>query len=67
MSGAVVHGNTVYVSGQVASDFSAPLKEQMEQTLTKVETLLAEAGTDKSKLLSAQVPSYVFLHHQLKC
>lgn len=55
MSGSVSHGNVVYLSGQVPSDFSAPLKDQVETTLAKVDNLLYEAGTDKSKLLSAQI------------
>jgi len=36
MSGAVVHGDMVYLSGQVPVDFNAPLKEQVETTLAKV-------------------------------
>ena len=55
MSGSVSHGNLVYLSGQVPSDFKAPLKDQVETTLAKVDALLAEAGTNKSKLLSAQI------------
>ena len=55
MSKAVVHGNTVYLAGQVADDYSADVPEQTRQTLAKIDGLLAEAGTDKSNLLSAQV------------
>lgn len=55
MSAAVVHGNTVYVAGQVASDPSLGTKEQTQQVLEKIEKLLASAGSDKSKLLSATV------------
>lgn len=55
MCGIVVHGDTVYLSGQVPADFDAPLDEQVSSTLAKVDALLAEAGTDKSKLLSAQL------------
>jgi enamine deaminase RidA (YjgF/YER057c/UK114 family) len=52
---AVVHGNTVYLAGQVASDPSVDAKGQTEQILKKVDALLASVGSDKSKLLSATV------------
>lgn len=55
LSQAVVHGDTVYVAGQVADDPSAPVKGQTEQILRKIDALLAAAGSDKSKLLSATV------------
>ena len=55
MSQSVVHGNTVYLAGQVASDPSADITVQTEQVLAKIEALLAEAGSDKTRLLSAQI------------
>jgi len=55
MSGAVVHGDTVYLAGQVAGDPSAGVKGQTEQVLKKIDDLLKAAGTDKSKLLSATI------------
>src|SRR5437773_7576520 len=55
MSAAVVHGDTVYLAGQVAADPSAGVKGQTEQVLKKIDDLLASAGSDKSKLLSATV------------
>ena len=55
MSQAVVHGDTVYLAGQVAADPSAGVKGQTEQVLKKIEGLLASAGSSKSKLLSATV------------
>ncbi len=54
-SGAVVHGNTVYVAGQTAADPKADIRTQTEQVLKKIDDLLMAAGTDKSKLLSATV------------
>jgi enamine deaminase RidA (YjgF/YER057c/UK114 family) len=54
-SAAVVHGDTVYVAGQTASDPSADVRGQTEQVLKKIDDLLAAAGTDKSRLLSATV------------
>ena len=56
MSQAVVHGDTVYLAGQVAQ--SAPGKSVAEQTqaiLAQIDGLLAKAGTDKTKLLSATI------------
>ena len=56
MSQAVVHGDTVYTAGQVAQ--SAPggtVTEQTKDVLARIDALLAEAGTDKSKLLSATI------------
>ena len=55
MSQIVIHGDTVYLAGQVASDSSADIAEQTRQVLQKIEDLLAEAGSDKTKILSAQV------------
>ena len=54
MSGAVVHGNTVYLAGQVAGD-EPTTKAQTEAVLKKIDALLAAAGTSKSNLLSAIV------------
>lgn len=53
MSQAVLHGNTVYVAGQVAK--GATVKEQTTTILKQVDALLAAAGTDKSKILSATI------------
>ena len=55
MSQIVIHGDTVYLAGQVAGDASADIAEQTRQVLEKIEFLLDEAGSDKSKLLSAQI------------
>ena len=53
MSQAVVHGDTVYLAGQVADDTDVGVAGQTEQILAKIDARLAEAGSDKSKLLSA--------------
>jgi len=55
MSQAVVHGNTVYLQGLTADDASLDVKGQTAQILAKIDTLLAQAGSDKSKLLSANI------------
>ncbi|MBD9387510.1 RidA family protein [Rhizobium sp. CG4] len=49
MSGAVVHGNTVYLAGQVGEGSS--VAEQSKSALAEVDRLLAAAGSDKSKIL----------------
>ena len=54
-SRAAVHGNTVYLSGIVADDKTLPMKEQTEEVLAKIDAILARAGTDKSKVLTATV------------
>lgn len=56
MSQAVVHGNTVYLAGQVAQKAGGKsVGEQTRDILEAIDKLLAAAGTDKSKLLSAQI------------
>ena len=56
MSGAVVHGNTVYVAGQVAQNAAGKsVTEQTRDILSIIDSLLAEAGTDKSRLLMANI------------
>jgi enamine deaminase RidA (YjgF/YER057c/UK114 family) len=55
LSGAVVHGNTVYLAGQVADDTSLDAEGQTADILAQIDALLAEAGTDKSRLLSVQI------------
>ena len=55
MSQAVVHGNTVYLAGQVATDYNGTIEKQTTEVLAAVEKLLVQAGTSKAKLLSIQV------------
>ena len=55
MSQIVIHGDTVYLAGQVANDSNADITVQTQQVLQKIDALLAEAGSDKSKILSAQI------------
>lgn len=56
MSRAVVANGMVFLAGQVANN--APGKSVGEQTrdiLSLIDGVLAEAGTDKSKLISANI------------
>jgi enamine deaminase RidA (YjgF/YER057c/UK114 family) len=55
MSQATIHGDTVYLAGQVADDTSADVVGQIRQILAKIDALLAEAGTSKDRLLQATV------------
>ena len=55
MSQIVTHGDTVYLAGQVANDFNVNITIQTEQVLQTIDTLLGEVGSDKSKILSAQI------------
>ena len=54
-SRAVVYGGMVFLAGQVADDKTADIAEQTRQVLAKVDDMLARAGTDKSRLLTAQI------------
>ena len=55
LSAAVVHNGLVYLSGQVPEDTTQEITGQAEQVLATIDRLLREAGTDKSKLLWAQI------------
>jgi enamine deaminase RidA (YjgF/YER057c/UK114 family) len=55
LSKLVIHRGIAYLAGQVADDLSADLTVQTQQTLAKIDTLLAEAGTDKTRILTAQI------------
>ncbi len=51
----VVHGSTIYLAGQVAEDASADISGQAKQVLAHIDRLLGEAGSDKTKILSATI------------
>jgi enamine deaminase RidA (YjgF/YER057c/UK114 family) len=55
MSRCVVRGDMVYVAGLTASDRTADIAGQTQQILDKIDGYLAQAGTDKSKLLQANL------------
>lgn len=55
MSQAVTHNDTVYLAGQVANDRKADIEGQTRDVLAKIDALLAEAGTSKSKLIAINV------------
>ena len=54
-SSAVVYNGMAFIGGQTAEDRTLDIRGQTRQVLAKIDTLLAEAGTSKSRLLSAQI------------
>ena len=56
MSQAVIHGDTVYLAGQVALDApGGSVTDQTKNILDRIDTVLGEAGSDKSKLITATI------------
>jgi enamine deaminase RidA (YjgF/YER057c/UK114 family) len=56
MSQAVIHGGVAYLAGQVANNTKGQsVTEQTKDVLAAIDGLLKQAGTDKSKLLTAQI------------
>jgi enamine deaminase RidA (YjgF/YER057c/UK114 family) len=55
MSQAVVHNGTVYLAGQVADDPTQDTAGQTRQVLAAIDKLLAAAGSDKTRILMAQI------------
>ena len=57
LSGLVIHrpSGTAYLAGQVADDPTADLAGQTRQVLAQIDALLREAGSDKTKILSATI------------
>ncbi|WP_313349744.1 RidA family protein [Paracoccus sp. (in: a-proteobacteria)] len=54
MSQAVVHNGTIYLAGQVGKPGEA-VTNQTKEVLAQVDRLLAECGSDKTRILSAQI------------
>ena len=56
MSQVVVHGNTVYLAGVVANNAAGEsVTKQTQDILATIDSHLAKAGSDKSKLLTATI------------
>jgi enamine deaminase RidA (YjgF/YER057c/UK114 family) len=55
LSRLVEFGNLVFVAGTTADDRSASCKGQTEEVLRKIEKLLAEGGSSKSRILWCNV------------
>lgn len=55
LSEMAVHNGTVYLAGQVPEDGTKDIRGQTAEVLGMIDRLLAEAGTDKRKILMAQI------------
>jgi enamine deaminase RidA (YjgF/YER057c/UK114 family) len=55
LSDAVRHNNTLYLAGQVAKTPTAGIEQQTREVLEQIDAALKKGGSDKSKLLSAQI------------
>lgn len=51
----VEHNGIAFLGGLIADDLSQSMGDQTEQICAKLDKLLGEAGTDKTKLLSAML------------
>ena len=54
-SRASVYGDLVFLAGQVADDKDGDIAKQTREALAKVDDMLSRAGTDKSRILMAQI------------
>jgi enamine deaminase RidA (YjgF/YER057c/UK114 family) len=55
LSEMVVHNSTVYLAGQIAGDPTQDATGQTRQILAGIDKLLAEVGSDKTRILSATI------------
>lgn len=55
MSRVVIHNGTVLIAGLTAGDATQDIKGQTRQVLDRIDNYLAKAGTDNTRLLSAQI------------
>lgn len=50
-----IAGNLVHLAGQLATDVELDIKGQTQQTLDIIDQFLADAGTDKSHIMSVTI------------
>ena len=55
LSGAAVYDKIVYLSGLAADDLTQDIRGQTRQALASIDRVLAQAGSDKSKLLRVEI------------
>lgn len=55
MHRSVVHNGVAYFGGVVGADLSAGMEAQTRSVTERLDALLADAGTDKTKLLTAML------------
>ena len=55
LSETAIHNGTVYLAGQIAEDTTRDIQGQTAEVLGHIDRLLAEAGSDKTRILSCQI------------
>lgn len=50
-----IHNGVVYTSGLAANDIDTDMSDQTRQVCEKIDGFLAQAGTDKTKIIRAQI------------
>lgn len=55
LSDSVEYAGLVYLSGQVPTDLTGDITAQTREVLAKIDSLLANSNSDKTRILSAQV------------
>lgn len=55
LSEVAIHGGTVYLAGQIAEDLTQNIEGQTREVLGHIDRLLAEADSDKSRILMCQI------------
>lgn len=55
LSDTAIHNGTIYLAGQIAEDTTHNIDGQTREVLGHIDRLLAEAGSDKSRILMCQI------------
>lgn len=55
ISRAVIHNGVAYLAGTTAAEKTPDIRAQTRDVLKRIEARLEEIGTDKSRLLTAQI------------
>ncbi len=55
LSEAAIHNGVVYLAGQIAEETTQNIDGQTREVLAHVDRLLAEAGSDKTRILMCQI------------
>lgn len=55
LSEIAIHNGTIYLAGQIPEDVTQNIEGQTREVLGHVDRLLAEAGSDKSRILMCQI------------
>ncbi|MFJ4346394.1 RidA family protein [Pseudomonas sp. NPDC089401] len=55
LSNIVIHNGIVHLAGQLANNHDGDIRTQTRETLANIDALLAQAGSDKSQILSVTI------------